>query len=249
VCLGGVLQYDMGILHPGGYQSRSHLDKPGTLLIQAAQSQELKHGFAEGNMHDYMRQAIRDLERIGRTEFQCPGPKYDLLFQPEYYHHGTYTEEFCQDCCDKAQLVKRTRPDTPPRVYYGLIGSADTVMQDGHLRDRMRQSDKVLCFEMEAAGLMDSFPCLVIRGISDYADTHKNKVWQPYAALAAAAYAKDLLSVIQAQKVEDAELAWLLCMSSSEGRAQHQLTSMGDGADQVLLRASEGRRTYGPNRC
>lgn len=77
-------------------------------------------------------------------------------------------------------------------------------MQDGHLRDRMRQLDKVLCFEMEAAGLMDSFPCLVIRGISDHADTHKNKVWQPYAALAAAAYAKDLLSVIQAQKVEDA---------------------------------------------
>lgn len=198
-------------------------------------------------MHNYMCQAINDLERIGRKGFQCPGPEYDLLFQTEYYHNGTETKEFCQDC-DKAQLVKRTRPDTPPRVYHGLIGSADTVMQDGHLRDRMRQSDKVLCFEMEAAGLMDSFPCLVIRGISDYADTHKNKVWQPYAALAAAAYAKDLLSVIQAQKVEDAELAWLLCMSSSEGRAQHQLPSMEDGADHVFLRASGGR-TYGQNRC
>ncbi|KAL4945797.1 hypothetical protein BDV06DRAFT_229971 [Aspergillus oleicola] len=205
---GGVLQYDMGVQHPGRYQIRSHLNKPGTLLIQAAQNLQSKHGFAEGNMHDYIRQAILDLEKIGRTEFQCPGPEHDLLFEPEYYHRGTDTEKFCQGC-DTAQLVKRARPDTP-RVYYGLIGSADTVMQDGHLRDRMRQSDKVLCFEMEAAGLMDSFPCLVIRGISDYADTHKNKVWQPYAALTAAAYAKDLLSVIKARRVEDAEMAFTL---------------------------------------
>ena len=50
--------------------------------------------------------------------------------------------------------------------------------------------------EMEAAGLMDSFPCLVIRGICDYADSHKNKKWQPYAAATAAAYMKELLSVI-----------------------------------------------------
>jgi len=39
---------------------------------------------------------------------------------------------------------------------------------------------------MEAAGLMDEFSCLVIRGICDYADLHKNKRWQPYAAATAA---------------------------------------------------------------
>jgi nucleoside phosphorylase len=54
---------------------------------------------------------------------------------------------------------------------------------------------------MEAAGLMNSFPCLVIRGICDYADTHKNKRWQEYAAAMAAAYAKDLLSVIPGGQV------------------------------------------------
>jgi hypothetical protein len=46
---------------------------------------------------------------------------------------------------------------------------------------------------MEAAGLMDGFPCLVIRGICDYADSHKSKNWQRYSAAAAAAYAKELL--------------------------------------------------------
>jgi hypothetical protein len=56
---------------------------------------------------------------------------------------------------------------------------------------------------MEAAGLMDNFPCLVIRGICDYADSHKNKQWQGYAAATAAAYAKELLSVIHPNQVEE----------------------------------------------
>jgi hypothetical protein len=47
---------------------------------------------------------------------------------------------------------------------------------------------------MEGAGIMNSFPCLIIRGICDYADSHKNKQWQNYAAAVAAAYAKLLLS-------------------------------------------------------
>src|SRR5947209_19902633 len=42
----------------------------------------------------------------------------------------------------------------------------------------------------------DSFPCVVVRGISDYADSHKNKQWQPWAAAAAAAYVKELLCII-----------------------------------------------------
>ncbi|PGH29263.1 hypothetical protein GX50_07978 [[Emmonsia] crescens] len=54
---------------------------------------------------------------------------------------------------------------------------------------------------MEAAGLMDVIPCLVIRGICDYADSHKNKRWQDYAAAIAAAYAKELLSVVHANQV------------------------------------------------
>jgi hypothetical protein len=48
---------------------------------------------------------------------------------------------------------------------------------------------------------MDSFPCLVIRGICDYADSHKNKIWQPYAAATAAAYAKELLNIIPGAEV------------------------------------------------
>lgn len=51
------------------------------------------------------------------------------------------------------------------------------------------------CVEMEAAGLMNNYPCVVVRGICDYADSHKNKDWQGYAAAVAVAYAKELLLV------------------------------------------------------
>jgi nucleoside phosphorylase len=75
-------------------------------------------------------------------------------------------------------------------------------MKDAVIRDRLAEREGVLCFEMESAGLMNHFPCLVIRGICDYSDTHKNKAWQGFAAMAAAAYAKALLSRIAADKVE-----------------------------------------------
>ena len=60
---------------------------------------------------------------------------------------------------------------------------------------------------MEAAGLIDSFPYLVIRGIYDYSDSHKSKLWQEYAAATAAAYAKELLSVISPGEVQRPPIA------------------------------------------
>jgi hypothetical protein len=68
-------------------------------------------------------------------------------------------------------------------------------------------SPGILCFEMEAAGLMDNFPCLVIRGISDYADSYKRDEWQRYAAAVAAAYAKELLQTIPETATENSDLA------------------------------------------
>ncbi|KAJ5656116.1 hypothetical protein N7507_008066 [Penicillium longicatenatum] len=85
------------------------------------------------------------------------------------------------------------------RVHYGLIASGDQVIKDAVARDSLNKSlgGLVLCIEMEAAGLMDNFPCIVIRGICDYADAQKTKDWQEYAAAVAAACAKELLEYVQ----------------------------------------------------
>jgi nucleoside phosphorylase len=59
-------------------------------------------------------------------------------------------------------------------VHYGIIASADQLMKDVITRDKISQQHDVICFEMEAAGLINDFPCVVIRGICDYSDSHKN---------------------------------------------------------------------------
>ncbi|KAL7918284.1 hypothetical protein ACQKWADRAFT_304609 [Trichoderma austrokoningii] len=79
-------------------------------------------------------------------------------------------------------------------IHYGVIASADQVKKNAIIRDQLALQHEVLCFEMEAAGLMNEFPCLVIRGICDYSDAHKNDDWQGYAAMTAAAYAKSFLN-------------------------------------------------------
>jgi hypothetical protein len=131
----------------------------------------------------------------------------DQLFESFYNHmEGSAT---C-DSCDRSKLVQRyARNSSSPVIHYGIIASGNQVMKDAKTRDLLAEELSAICFEMEAAGLMEPFPCLAIRGICDYADSHKNKEWQEYAAATAAAYAKQLLSVIpttEAQIVPPAEL-------------------------------------------
>jgi nucleoside phosphorylase len=122
-----------------------------------------------------------------------------------YSDENRSCEEICGSGTPKEpRLVARRerRADDSPAVHYGTIASANQLMEDACIRDKLAAEKDVLCFEMEAAGLMNQFPCVVIRGVCDYSDTHKNSEWQGYAAMAAAAYAKDLLSRIPPSQVE-----------------------------------------------
>ncbi|PLN86206.1 hypothetical protein BDW42DRAFT_201158 [Aspergillus taichungensis] len=121
------------------------------------------------------------LERsAGMTaRFSAPAQSPDFLFCFSYHH-----AEKGADC------------GNAPRVHYGLIVSRNQVMKDSVMRDCLSKQDGMLCFEMEASGLMNELPTLVIRGICDYCDSHKLDKWQGYAALAAAAYAKELLVTV-----------------------------------------------------
>ncbi|PWY64383.1 purine and uridine phosphorylase [Aspergillus eucalypticola CBS 122712] len=138
---------------------------------------------------------------VGRPDNQCGGVvQYDF---GKSTSNGFVPRVTCE-ACDKEQSTQRDeREGHDTKVHYGTIASGNQVLKDAHERDRLAaELGRVLCFEMEAAGLVNNFPCLVIRGICDYADSHKNKEWQPYAAGVAAAYAKELLSVIPPGHVE-----------------------------------------------
>ncbi|KAF4810633.1 Ankyrin repeat domain-containing protein 50 [Colletotrichum siamense] len=109
----------------------------------------------------------------------------------------------CDFCDGAGEVTRKERRSTDPVVHYGIIASGNSVMKNSLCRDEISRQidDKCICFEMEAAGLMNTFPCLVIRGICDYADSHKNNRWQNYAAATAAAFSKELLQVIDAVDV------------------------------------------------
>ncbi|EED22756.1 conserved hypothetical protein [Talaromyces stipitatus ATCC 10500] len=192
----GVVQHDYGkIPRDGNFQQNGSLNKPRPILLTALSQME--------SDSISRRRQVRDIINAVQTEYEY-GQEYirpmdDGLFRATYDH----TDE-TQDCstCDQNQLVDRDPRETSmPDFHYGLIGSGDQVMKNAKIRDSIGKQWNLLCFEMEAAGFMDQLQPLVIRGICDYCDSHKNKKWQAYAALAAAAYAKVVLSEIPAPPI------------------------------------------------
>jgi hypothetical protein len=103
-----------------------------------------------------------------------------------------------------ADAVGDERIPGEPKIHYGLIASGNQVIKEGSVRDDINRNlgGQVLCLEMEAAGVMNNFPCLVIRGICDYADSRKNDHWQEYAAGIAAAFTKEFLQSVQPAVIE-----------------------------------------------
>ncbi|KAI1741315.1 nucleoside phosphorylase domain-containing protein [Xylaria scruposa] len=202
---GGVVQYDFGKTTPTGFERTGSLNTPPTILLNAVTNLQANHIRGRCRLPDY----FRKLNRL--PVFARKGAGQDILFEAAYNHEGAAQ---CVNC-SKDYLVAREPREQEVAVHYGTIASGNHVMRDGVERDRVSaQLGGVLCFEMEAAGLMNSFPCLVIRGICDYADSHKNKKWQAYAAGTAAACAKEILSVIPPEdvsKTRKAELAIASC--------------------------------------
>jgi nucleoside phosphorylase len=199
---GGVVQWDFGKIEEDGFKRTGSLNKPPRPLLNAVQDIKAEHMIQGDRLAEHLSKLAQGNPRMAQT-FMYQGTEHDCLYKSTYSHTGGET---CNGC-DIRQTVKREpRTTTNPHVFYGNIASGNEVIKDSQFRDRIARELGVICFEMEAAGLMESFPCLVIRGICDYADSHKNKRWQPYAAATAAAYAKELLGVVKKQGVDELAL-------------------------------------------
>src|ERR1700733_9454526 len=202
---GGVVQYDYGkMVTNGRFEKMGSLNRPPDELLQAVASLKARYLMEEPEFPRYLAEMGSKYPRL-RAAGTAPGSQLDRLFEADYNH--VVGEATCVQCRADRVVSRPERANNIPAVHYGLIASGNQVMKDGMTRERLRRKLNVLCFEMEAAGLMDSFPCLVIRGICDYADTHKNKRWQAYAAATAAAYAKELLYVVPEGQVTKTRLA------------------------------------------
>jgi nucleoside phosphorylase len=186
-----VMQYDLGKILSGGEIQRTATPRsPEQSLCTAVANLRASHEIYP------TRVPVILWERMQRNaEYHRPSAP-DHLFQASYEHDPSMAN--CQTC-DQSQLEQReARRSCEPKIHYGAIASSNQVMKDADTRDRLAQELDIICFEMEAAGLMDILPCLPIRGICDYSDSHKAKDWQKYAAAVAAAYARELLEALPA---------------------------------------------------
>jgi nucleoside phosphorylase len=157
------------------------------------------------------------VKKLGTAKTSYPGIINDKLYESTYRHKHwnsrtcnpcrrckNLTDSVCEEVllwsceragCQKEKLVRRQRhleasrnnSSVQPMIHFGLIASGDTVMKSGYDRDNIAIKENVLAFEMEGAGIWDNLPSIIIKGVCDYADSHKSKCWQDYAASTAAA--------------------------------------------------------------
>lgn len=189
--LGGVIQYK-AVPQDEPFRSSHFLASPPPVLLTAISGLRAEHEINGHTIHEDIEANLHTKKRL-RKKYSRPDKATDQLYDANaaLSDGGAATT---------LQRQARDEDDDDPAIHYGLIATADELMTDAKIRDQYAERG-VLCFEMEAGGLMNHFPCLVVRGICDYCDAHKTTHWQGYAAMAAAAYAKDLIKRIIPNKV------------------------------------------------
>jgi nucleoside phosphorylase len=214
-----VVEYDFGRQFPGGFQRKTDvkdiLGRPDreirTLLAG------LKASRARSEFQDQMLQNLHTIQQ-SETRWQHPGFIKDILFEASY-HHKHYSEvstvrcccfrndspdDICEEAlekncsslgCDENRVSRRRdgAEAVKASVHIGKMASADTVMKSGEYRDKIISKERVIGFEMAGAGVWDNVSCIIVKGVCDYADSHKSKIWQAYAAATGASAAKAFL--------------------------------------------------------
>ncbi|KAG9252911.1 nucleoside phosphorylase domain-containing protein [Emericellopsis atlantica] len=216
-----ITQYDYGRLYPGHFAvkntvedslARANRDIRGLLAVfETELMRERLQAEASGHLN-HLQKVARDKRR--RANYRYPGTTEDRLYSSDHVHKHWDSCDLCADgsgafceaaskasCadtkCGSADLVVREHhardDDFRPEIYIGRIGSGNTVMKSGEERDQIAAQHNLIAFEMEGAGAWDEVPCIVVKGLCDYADSHKNKAWQDFAAATAASVAKAIL--------------------------------------------------------
>lgn len=161
----------------------------------------------KGHVDDGIRQKDKQIRGLlsnvggfkGRGEFTDGVSRcLNILKQDEarWCHPGVADISFNTSHPRSQQAVRQrdVADVTRPSIHVGKFGSGDTVLKSAPHRDEIVRRAGVIGFEMEGAGAWSNYyPCVIIKGICDYADKQKNKEWQAYAAATGASAAKTFL--------------------------------------------------------
>ncbi|KAJ3499713.1 hypothetical protein NLG97_g108 [Lecanicillium saksenae] len=228
-----LVQFDYGRQYPGYFAVKKTVDdslgRANKEIRSLLASVEMEFGRrrleakAQNHLRSLQETAIRERRR---AKYSYPGMMMDRLYLSSYRHQhqaacdnccsGPFaacelaTRASCEDLgCNDAYIVKRERPDGDDAneltLHIGCLGSGNTVIKSGEDRDRISAEHGIIAFEMEGAGAWDEIPCIVVKGICDFSDSHKNKAWQDYAAATASAVGKALLERYTRDDGEEAE--------------------------------------------
>ncbi|KAL6834212.1 ankyrin repeat-containing domain protein [Trichoderma sp. SZMC 28015] len=222
----GVVQWDLGKSEKLGFKRTGALDRPPRILLTALAKLEASHDMHDSQISNYLRDMANNYPKlvgkytwsprlkdpmlepdISEANASLWGSVFVLIFQILLALYRLLSglqkpvEKIMPSMSDEKSIYGEPRDIG---IHYGLIASGNQVVKDRIIRDRINQSlgGEVLCIEMEAAGLMNNFPCIIIRGICDYADEKKNKDWQEYAAALAAGFTKELLQHVRSADVD-----------------------------------------------
>ncbi|KAK2006413.1 kinesin light chain [Colletotrichum eremochloae] len=177
----GAVNYSHGKAKDGVFERTGYINSPPVSLLQAARMLDIDLEALGDHLISSNIERILAKPRL-RSKYQHPGVSKDHMRRPQ----DEETDEII--------------------VHRGIIASGEFLLRDAALRDKLAEEHGVLCFEMEAAGALIDFRCLVIRGISDYCDAKKNDDWHGFASAAAAAYARQLFFYLPVVMEENVQL-------------------------------------------
>jgi nucleoside phosphorylase len=199
---GGVVVYDFGKrLADGSFQSISILNRPPRSLSSALVQLEAAHMTRETHISHYIDTMLQKHPIMRKAGYRRPAQDTDRLFDAHYQHSAGRT---CKGCDPSEEVSREPRQDKYP---LWTIATGDSVIKHAPTREELKQTHNAICLEMEASGLMNNFPCLIIGGMSDCADSHKNDRWHAYAAAAAAGCAKEVLQYVLPKEIDLASAA------------------------------------------
>ncbi|KAL7963418.1 hypothetical protein V8C34DRAFT_322270 [Trichoderma compactum] len=215
-----IVQYDLGRLYPDKLAIKTavedSLGRPSRDVRNfiAAMSTRPHRKALEKRAAAHLAQIQK--EAVNRVIYEYPGSASDVLFEPTYYHECHHLpkcacmddpskELSCEEAgCDYNRQLPRKRFEDTKRlqvnqgwfVFFGRIGSGDTISMSGIYRDQIARELDIIALETGSAGAWDELPCVIVKGVSGYGDGHKNHSWnhwQNFAAAAAASTARALI--------------------------------------------------------
>ena len=150
----GVLQYDFGKTgRQGEFIQTGVLNKPPQETLTAVAALEARHMMAENDIYSFLSDMVAK-HPFMRQKFSYQGAEHDILFRADYNHVDCAPT--CATCDTSKAIFRSPRSSNIPVIHYGLIASGNQVIKDAITRDQLREQFDMLCFEMEAAGLMVS---------------------------------------------------------------------------------------------